>query len=127
MIHGRIPFVFSALHPIALVLLALPDAALAQTRDENQTLGFAIYKELVEINTVTATGDTAAAADAMAARLLAAGFTPEDVKVCKPASRKGNLVAKSVAAAPANRSCSSLISTLFRPRGRTGPLIRSSL
>ena len=94
MIHGRIPFGFSVLHLIALVLLALPDAARALTRDENQKLGFAIYKELVEINTVTATGDTAAAADAMAARLLAAGFAPEDVKVFKPAPRKGNLVAK---------------------------------
>ena len=94
MIHGRIPFGFSVLHLIALVLLALPDAARAQTRDENQRLGFAIYKELVEINTVTATGDTAAAADAMAARLLAAGFAPEDVKVFKPAPRKGNLVAR---------------------------------
>ena len=94
MIHGRIPFGFSVLHLIALVLLALPDAARAQTRDENQKLGFAIYKELVEINTVTATGDTAAAADAMAARLLAAGFAPEDVKVFKPAPRKGNLVAR---------------------------------
>ena len=94
MIHGRIPFGFSVLHLIALVLLALPDAARALTRDENQTLAFAIYKELVEINTVTATGDTAAAADAMAARLLAAGFAAEDVKVFKPAPRKGNLVAR---------------------------------
>jgi acetylornithine deacetylase/succinyl-diaminopimelate desuccinylase-like protein len=30
----------------------------------------------------------------MAARLLAAGFAPEDVKVFKPAPRKGNLVAR---------------------------------
>ena len=94
MIHGRIAFVFRALNAIALVLLAFPDAARAETRDENQKLGFAIYKELVEINTVTATGDTAAAADAMAARLLAAGFAAEDVQVFKPAPRKGNLVAR---------------------------------
>ena len=94
MIHGRISFVFSALHAITLFLLAFPDAGRAQTRDENQKLGFAIYKELVEINTATATGDTAAAADAMAARLLAAGFAAEDVQVFKPASRKGNLVAR---------------------------------
>jgi acetylornithine deacetylase/succinyl-diaminopimelate desuccinylase-like protein len=94
MIHGRIPFVFGALHAIALFLLAFPDAGRAQTRDENQKLGFAIYKELVEINTATATSDTAAAADAMAARLLAAGFAAEDVQVFKPASRKGNLVAR---------------------------------
>src|SRR5271166_3084241 len=94
MIHGRMPFVFRALHAIALVLLVFPDAACAETRDENQKLGLAIYKELVEINTVTATGDTAAAADAMAARLLAAGFAAEDVQVFKPAPRKGNLVAR---------------------------------
>jgi acetylornithine deacetylase/succinyl-diaminopimelate desuccinylase-like protein len=53
-----------------------------------------IYKELVEINTVTETGDTARAADAMAARLRAAGFTGTDVQVFKPAPRKGNLVAR---------------------------------
>jgi acetylornithine deacetylase/succinyl-diaminopimelate desuccinylase-like protein len=94
MIHGRIQFVFSVLQAIALVLPAFPNAVRAETRDENQKLGFAIYKELVEINTVTATGDTAAAADAMAARLLAAGFDAEDVKVFKPAPRKGNLVAR---------------------------------
>jgi acetylornithine deacetylase/succinyl-diaminopimelate desuccinylase-like protein len=53
-----------------------------------------IYKELVEINTVTETGDTARAADAMAARLRAAGFADADVQVFKPAPRKGNLVAR---------------------------------
>ena len=51
-------------------------------------------KELVEINTVTATGDTGRAADAMAARLRAAGFSGDDVQVFKPAPRKGNLVAR---------------------------------
>jgi hypothetical protein len=45
MIHGRLQFVFSVLHAIALVLLAFPDAVRAQTRDQNQKLGFAIYKE----------------------------------------------------------------------------------
>ena len=74
MIHGRIQFAFSFLYAIVLVLLAFPDAVHAQTRDENQKLGFAIYKELVEINTVTATGDTAAAADAMAARASGCRF-----------------------------------------------------
>ena len=53
-----------------------------------------IYKELVEINTVTATGDTAKAAEAMAARLRAAGFADADVQVFQPAPRKGNLVAR---------------------------------
>jgi acetylornithine deacetylase/succinyl-diaminopimelate desuccinylase-like protein len=59
-----------------------------------QQLAFDIYKELVEIDTTTATGDTGQAADAMAARLRAAGFDESDVQVFKPASRKGNLVAR---------------------------------
>ncbi|MGY3621501.1 M20/M25/M40 family metallo-hydrolase [Bradyrhizobium sp. USDA 10063] len=53
-----------------------------------------IYQELVEINTVTATGDTAKAAEAMAARLRAGGFADSDVQVFSPAPRKGNLVAR---------------------------------
>ena len=65
-----------------------------ETADESKQLAFAIYKELVEINTVTATGDTGAAADAMAARLRAGGFGENDVHVFKPAPRKGNLVAR---------------------------------
>ena len=59
-----------------------------------QQLAFDIYKELIEINTVTATGDTRQAAEAMAARLRAAGFAEGDVQVFSPAPRKGNLVAR---------------------------------
>ena len=57
-----------------------------------QKLAREIYKELVEINTVTNSGDTAQAADAMAARLKAAGIT--EVQVFKPAPKKGNVVAR---------------------------------
>src|SRR5258708_36991508 len=49
-------------------------SAAAEGLSPQQQLAFDIYKELVEINTVTATGDTARAAEAMAARLKAAGF-----------------------------------------------------
>ena len=59
-----------------------------------QQFAYDIYKELVEINTVTATGDTAKAAEAMAARLRAAGFADGDVQVLQPAPRKGNLVVR---------------------------------
>ena len=78
----------------AFVALATGSAgpALAQTLTFQQQLARDIYKELVEINTVTATGDTARAADAMAARLRGAGI--DDAKVFKPAPRKGNLVAR---------------------------------
>jgi acetylornithine deacetylase/succinyl-diaminopimelate desuccinylase-like protein len=66
----------------------------AQAPTAHQQLALDIYKELVDINTVSATGDTGRAADAMAARLRAAGFSATDVQVFKPAPRKGNLVAR---------------------------------
>src|SRR5229473_3440106 len=68
--------------------------AAAESLSPQQQLAFDIYKELVEINTVTATGDTAQAAEAMAARLKAAGFADPDVHALQPAPRKGNLVAR---------------------------------
>jgi acetylornithine deacetylase/succinyl-diaminopimelate desuccinylase-like protein len=78
----------------ALFAFGFASRALAQTLTPQQQLAFDIFKELVEINTVTATGDTGRAADAMAARLRAAGFSGDDVQVFKPAPRKGNLVAR---------------------------------
>ena len=80
---------------IALVYWAyFEEPARAQTRTAQQQLAVDVYKELVEINTVTATGDTARAAEAMAARLRASGFSESDVQVFTPAPRKGNLVAR---------------------------------
>ncbi|WP_426534459.1 M20/M25/M40 family metallo-hydrolase [Bradyrhizobium sp. McL0615] len=69
-------------------------AAVADTLTPQQQFAYDIYKELVEINTVTATGDTAKAAEAMAARLRAAGFADGDVQVLQSAPRKGNLVVR---------------------------------
>jgi len=68
--------------------------ALAQALTPEQQRGFDILKELIEINTVSTTGDTAHAAAAMAARLRAAGFSGDDLQVFNPAPRKGNLVAR---------------------------------
>ena len=53
-----------------------------------------IYKELIEINTTQSVGNTTRAADAMAARLKAAGFPASDVQVLGPEPGKGNLVAR---------------------------------
>jgi acetylornithine deacetylase/succinyl-diaminopimelate desuccinylase-like protein len=78
----------------ASLLLVLPLLAGAQSLSPHQRLARDIHKELVEINTVTATGDTAKAAEAMAARLRSAGFPAADVRVFTPAPRKGNLVAR---------------------------------
>jgi acetylornithine deacetylase/succinyl-diaminopimelate desuccinylase-like protein len=66
----------------------------AQTTSSQEQLAHDIFKELVEINTVTATGDTLKAAQAVAARLKKAGFPDADVQVLSPAPRKGNLVAR---------------------------------
>jgi acetylornithine deacetylase/succinyl-diaminopimelate desuccinylase-like protein len=53
-----------------------------------------ILKELIEINTTDSSGSTTKAAEAMAARLKAAGFADDDVQVIGPNPRKGNLVAR---------------------------------
>ena len=53
-----------------------------------------LFKELVEINTQGSDGNTVVAAQAMAARLKAAGFPDSDVVVLENAPRKGNLVAR---------------------------------
>ncbi len=84
----------AAVATAALLAFGGARPAPAQTLTAQQQLAFDIYKELVEIITVTDTGDTGRAADAMAARLRAAGFEAADVQVFKPAPRKGNLVAR---------------------------------
>jgi acetylornithine deacetylase/succinyl-diaminopimelate desuccinylase-like protein len=53
-----------------------------------------IYQELIEINTTSSVGDNTKAAEAMARRLIAAGFPAADVQVLAPAPRKGNMVAR---------------------------------
>ena len=90
--HSRLCIALLAVS-ISLPAFAVRPAA-AEALSPQQQLAFDIYKELVEINTVTATGDTAQAAAAMAARLKAAGFADADVQVFQPAPRKGNLVAR---------------------------------
>ncbi|HEX5708739.1 MAG TPA: M20/M25/M40 family metallo-hydrolase [Pyrinomonadaceae bacterium] len=67
----------------------------AQTPPHRQLLRD-IYKELVETNTTDSSGDNTRAAELMAARLRAAGFPAEDVRVIVPEgnARKGNLVAR---------------------------------
>src|SRR6202163_2646421 len=84
----------NALGFLVLALSSAPFSAAAQTLSPTQQFARDIYKELVEINTVTPTGDTARGAQAMAARLGPAGSAGSDVQVFTPAPRKGNLVAR---------------------------------
>ena len=53
-----------------------------------------IFKQLIEINTTDSIGSTTLAAQAMAKRLLDAGFPAADVTVVGPNDRKGNMVAR---------------------------------
>jgi acetylornithine deacetylase/succinyl-diaminopimelate desuccinylase-like protein len=57
-------------------------SAKAQSADESAFRG--LYKELVEINTTASVGSCTAAAEAMGARLKAAGFPDSDVRVLAP-------------------------------------------
>jgi len=66
----------------------------AQTDDATRKLSLAIFKQLIEINTTDSVGSTTVAAEAMAKRLLDAGFPASDVQVLGPNSRKGNMVAR---------------------------------
>jgi hypothetical protein len=67
-------------------------AAVPPLNDANRALTHDIYKQLIEINTTDSVGNTTTAAEAMAARLRAAGFPASDVQVLAPNPRKGNLV-----------------------------------
>jgi acetylornithine deacetylase/succinyl-diaminopimelate desuccinylase-like protein len=87
-VHSR------CLTALLFVFFIQSSAAGAQTLSARDQLARDIYQELVEINTVSATGDTLRAAEAMAARLRSAGFDAKDVHVLSPAPRKGNLVAR---------------------------------
>ena len=60
----------------------------------NDARARAIYRELVEINTTDSVGNVTRAAEAVAARLAAAGFPAADIQVLGPDPRKGNLVAR---------------------------------
>jgi acetylornithine deacetylase/succinyl-diaminopimelate desuccinylase-like protein len=82
-------------------LLALPVMANAQTAEPPRTvrpdqLAFRdLYKELVEINTTLSVGSCTAAAEAMGARLKAAGYPEADIKVVVADGhpKEGSLVA----------------------------------
>jgi len=80
-----------------LILLVAAGLGLQNRPNESlsqDSLAREIYKELIEINTTDSVGDNTKAAEAMAARLRAAGFPDADIRVLGPHPRKGNLVAR---------------------------------
>jgi acetylornithine deacetylase/succinyl-diaminopimelate desuccinylase-like protein len=76
------------------LLVVAGHAATAIAQEPPQQAFRQIYRELVEINTTNSIGDSVRAADAMAARLKAAGLPADDVQVISSGPRKGNLVAR---------------------------------
>jgi acetylornithine deacetylase/succinyl-diaminopimelate desuccinylase-like protein len=86
---NRFPFVLAV-----LASMALPCGVRAQIDEATKQLSHDIFKELIEINTTDSVGSTTVAAQAMAKRLLDAGFPASDVQVLGPNDRKGNLVAR---------------------------------
>ena len=78
--------------PIVLAISLL--AAVPPIDPPTRQLVRDIYQQLVEINTTESVGNMTTAAEAMAARLRAAGFPDSDIHVLGPEPRHGNLVAR---------------------------------
>jgi len=86
---GRLRFL-----AFCLLLSTAPLPLRAQLDPATKQLSHDIFQQLIEINTTDSVGNTTVAANAMAQRLLDAGFAKEDVLVLGPNDRKGNLVAR---------------------------------
>ncbi len=96
MISSGSRHVLTRVLPVIVAVFALAAPAMAQVAQlsNQERLAREIFQQLIEINTTDATGNTTEAAEAMAARLLDAGFSAADVRVLGPHPRKGNLVAR---------------------------------
>jgi acetylornithine deacetylase/succinyl-diaminopimelate desuccinylase-like protein len=66
---------------------SVPARAQVQTPDPSQSAFRELYKELIEINTTLSAGSCTAAAEAMGARLKAAGMPAGDIQVVVPPDR----------------------------------------
>jgi len=98
---GRTEIPMKAKVHLTIPLLLL--AACLHAQDAPRDLARAVLKELIEIDTTDSAGDNTAAANAVARRLRAAGFSADDVEVVVPVPKKGNLVARPGYAAPGGR------------------------
>jgi acetylornithine deacetylase/succinyl-diaminopimelate desuccinylase-like protein len=76
-----------------LLMLGSSNAS-AQGLDATKQLARDIFKQLIEINTTDSVGNVTAAAEAMAQRLRAAGFSETDLQVAGPNDRKKDLVVR---------------------------------
>ena len=79
------------LYPFCERFLPVPEG---RNRNPEDALVRDILRQLIEIDTTARTGNTGKAADALATRLLAAGFPAADVQVVGPRPERANLVAR---------------------------------
>lgn len=88
-------FAFSLLALATAAAAGGAGAAFAQTADAGQAAFRALYKEMVEIDSSPTTGSCTTVVKAAEARLRAAGFSGDDVKLVIPEGKPddGNLVA----------------------------------
>ena len=86
------------IRPVAIIALMFAAVAGAQERTmppaAEQQLARAIYKEMIEVNSGVTTGATTPVAEAVAARLKAAGFPESDIFVGGPTPKKANVVVR---------------------------------
>jgi len=80
--------------PIFLLASVALSSGESTSPERSRKLVRAIYEQLVNSNTSYSTGQTTPAAEAMAKRLLEAGFPREDVVVVGAAPHKANVVAR---------------------------------
>ena len=78
------------------IFLLLFQHVVAQTKalTPDQTLARSIFKELIEIPTVHSTGNTTIACEAMAKRLIDAGYAEKDIQIVGPEAVNKNLVVR---------------------------------
>ena len=75
-------------------LLSLLPLGFAEGQEDVKQQSREIFKEIIEINTTDSVGNVTTAAEALAKRLLDAGFPEQDVILAGPNDRKKNLVVR---------------------------------
>ena len=80
--------------PLLLIVSGCCLSAATLAPDQDQKLAHDIYKELVEIQSGYTTGSTTLVANAVAARLRAAGFPASDIFIGGAAPKKFNIVVR---------------------------------
>ncbi len=91
---SRLSFALFLILSLALNSHAARAQSASKLDPDARQLSHDIFQQLIEINTTDSVGSTTVAAEAMARRLLDAGFAKEDVVVLGPNDRKDNMVAR---------------------------------